>query len=116
MPFDSADAPVEIVGRDRMIRLRDLLAKLPPEKFDMGTVGDRDCGTPACISGWAQRLFSQFDGDMGAMLGLSPRQVDALFCPKGWTSAKPNDPRFPVSGAVKVLDHYLATGKIDWSV
>jgi hypothetical protein len=116
MPFD-AEPSVEVTARDRMIRLRDFLAKLPPENFDMAVVGSDRCDTPACISGWAQRLFPQRElVGMREMLGLSERQTDALFCPAGWASAKPNDPRFPVAGAVKVLDHYLATGKIKWSV
>ncbi len=113
MAFD-AETTERTVTRDRVMRLRDFMAVLPPEQFDMrrAPLDYEDCGTPACMLGWARRIFKMVDPD----LGLTHRQHHDLFQPRGWQKAVPNDPRFPPTQAVAVLDHYLATGEIDWSV
>lgn len=122
MPFD-AQAPAEVTARDRLVQLRDFLETLPPERFDMhisGFVSDAvagDCGTPACIGGWARALFKVRDDlrVVGFHLGLSEEDSGELFY---WLNTAPDltydDVTLPM--AVAVLDHYLATGKIDWSV
>lgn len=115
MPFD-AEPSIETTTRDRMIRLRNFLATLPPEQFDMETWGDTcECGTPACIGGWCERLFSPdrsiFEWEAGALIGLSKADAFDLFFP---ISQEPYSST--TAQAVQVLDHYLATGEIDWSV
>lgn len=117
MPFDAASPP-EVTARDRMIRLRDHLAKLPAKEFDMA---HWHCGTTACIGGWVENLFCgtryvTVDGAAGALIGLSPTESQDLFyparfCTKDFAAYEAT----PVQ-AVAVLDHYLATGEIDWSV
>jgi hypothetical protein len=118
MPFD-AQAPAEVTARDRMIQLRDFLETLPPEKFDMSKWGfcmhaedmRHDCNTAACIGGWADAMFT--DGDVlgSQRLGLTTLQERKLFLPAGYYHGS-----HTTAQAVAVLDHYLATGKIDWSV
>ncbi len=119
MPFD-AEPTVEVTTRDRMIRLRDFLAILPEERFNMSSTsvpdGPFDCGTPACIAGWAHALFKLKPGleyyrDVGRHLGLSRGDATDLFA----AAQFPVVPR-STAQAVEVIDHYLATGKIDWSV
>lgn len=130
MTFDSFPS-AEVTARDRVIQLRDFLATLPPKRFDMNDWMDypgwdwtekgeppittlHNCGTTACIGGWANVLFFPNKGevawrDVGTLLGLTYHQADSLFfkfpkCDLGPTQA------------VAVLDHYLATSLIDWSV
>lgn len=129
MPFD-ATPDAQVTARDRVIRLRDFLAELPDERFDMGTWGaydvgtkklQHDCGTAACIGGWAERLFGRATDEPEAAcasLGLDPCQGEALFYPPGHNSG-----RYTKARAVAVLDHLLATsdpgtvnGVVDWSV
>lgn len=123
MPFDS-DAPAEVTTRDRLLRLRDFLAELPAERFEMSNTGtllweNPHCGSPACIGGWARILFvpwqDRFVGltEVGfTRLGLSYGQADALFFPAGGWNAYSAMP----AQAVKVLDHLIATGEVDWGV
>lgn len=132
MPFD-AEPSIETTTRDRVIRLRNFLATLPPEKFDMWSIGNPTdaakmgtCNTPACIGGWGCALFgipSLFD--VADYLGLSDAHQMALFYPSGAGHLN-GKPRRMANGthaskatpqqAVQVLDHYLATGEIDWGV
>ncbi len=124
MPFD-AQAPAEVTARDRVIQLRDFLETLPDERFNIayawtgpgGTWGTyeqvkaNECGTAACISGWAQVLFPR----EGNPLGVSAEQAVELFMPRGYDSDK-TAKKYTRARAVAVLDYYLTTGKIDWSV
>lgn len=111
-------------------RVRDHIASLPPERFDMTVYGGHvtedgdvvedlradvsDCGTVACICGWTVAIFGVGEGldDQSAaceVLGLTEMQGDLLFIPdprNGRTSAD----------AARVLDHLIATGEVDWSV
>lgn len=115
MAFD-AETTERTVTRDRVMRLRDLLKTLPPEKFDMRNPGF--CGSPACIGGWALRLFMPDEADhesvsaTAPLLGLTAAQGFHLFFPSGFTGAYSASP----AQAVAVLDHLLATGEVDWSV
>jgi hypothetical protein len=96
--FDSA----ETSPRDRLVILRDFLAGLPDERFDMsrwardardnGVAPDtllHNCGTAGCIVGWACALFAtraELDGYdafwlAAEKLGLRPSVADKLFEP-----------------------------------
>lgn len=115
--------------RERVAYLRDFLRELPPEKFAMQTyaqnaAGDEietaqefhACGTAACICGWAMVNFTDHD-DLGdheiasATLGIHRDDAFGLFVPD-------HKDRSLITNleAANVLHHYLATGKIDWSV
>lgn len=111
MPYDGAEVSPDVTHRLRMMELRDFLAELPPEKFD---IDEWICGTTACIGGWAERLFrfpsSASPQTIGAHIGLTGCQSNELFF------EYPDEGEVTVSRAVAVLDHYLATGEIDWSV
>ena len=116
----------------------------PDEKaFDMSSVL-HDCGTPACIAGWALALRLQSEGpELESMideyrvahpevrerasimlgtemsiardfLGLDNGRAKDLFHADGvssffWEKIEPE-------AAVKVLQHLINTGKVDWSV
>ena len=97
-----------------MIQLRDVIAVLPPERFDMSSW---HCGTVACIGGTAEILFFGSIGadrsteSVGAVLGLNGDQAYELFHPdveRSWSE-------ITTAEAVRVINHYLATGEIDWS-
>jgi hypothetical protein len=112
---------------ERLVWLRDFLARLPAENFDMGDFGparrwkpaeyylEHRCRTPACIAGWASVLFGgrvgEDPGDVAErVLRLNGDDADDLFL--GYdhhTTYTPAD-------AVKVLDHLLATGEVRWDV
>lgn len=134
VPFDS-QAPAEVTARDRMIRLRDFLAALPDERFNMldlmidengDPAGDNQspavflsrCGTAACVAGWSNYLYRAQDVEAGPSaaafdLGLNPRQRYDLFLPPRFIT---HSHEYTRTRAVAVLDHYLATGEIDWAV
>lgn len=111
--------------RERVAYLRDFLRALPAARFDMqqsGSYADAragECGTASCIGGWARAIFQMpvSLAEVAEALGLSDGQADDLFYPvgdmrNGEGAIFSRDPM----NAVAVLDHYLATGKIDWSV
>lgn len=113
MAFD-ATPDAEVTARDRMIRLRNWIGGLRNEQFDMV----HWCGSATCIGGWARVMLGMRPGEtenalrswkLRRALGLTTVQAEALFFPDnmcGTTRAQ----------AVAVLDHYLATGEIDWGV
>jgi hypothetical protein len=135
MPFDSIP-DAQVTARDRLIRLRDHVAKLRPGQFNMNwwnIQGSQlypdndprhDCGTVACLGGWCDLLFlGAYQGEnvprTGALLGLSRHDSLGLFYPSdlrgSYTDITPTQ-------AVRVLDHLLATsspgtcdGEVDWS-
>lgn len=120
MPFDSEAPIAPSTVRDNLISLRDHIARLPVERFDM-----RDwCGTAMCLGGHAAALFfdlpyGDFGGETAGMvaevMGLKDDQADSLFTPRpGLLGAGPYCAT-PVQAAV-VLDHLIATGQVDWSV
>lgn len=129
MPFDS-EPSVEVTARANVMRVRDFLDRLPDEQFNMDDYLVWDgpenlysmpigravnvCGTAACIAGWTQVIFDpdrELDDDLARVaLGLTHPQAEALFMPSG------DRDKLTRKQAVTVLDHYLATGEIDWSV
>ena len=109
-----------MMNRENIKRVRDHLAELSPERFDMEVWGPgpkalrHDCGASACIAGWAQAILSPrstMDPWWKAerLFELSPEQSADLFLAPGHRDAT-------TSQAVAVLDHLLETGEVDWSV
>ncbi len=121
-------------------RVRDHIAALPPERFDMSRFAStsatrgrgalerpyvnrqrllNSCGTCACVAGWSIALLgpprSKLDDDglAAELLGLDMDQAVHLFF--GWAPGNPAIETTPEQ-AVRVLDHLLATGEVDWSV
>lgn len=107
---------------DRRTYLSAFLKKLPESKFDMGSIscepGRGNCGTPACIAGWASTLFGDPKAPNGwedfwnvvgmEHLGMTHYEANALFFdfPNAVTSAQ----------AAKVLDNYIENGVVDWTI
>lgn len=110
---------IEQTPRDRLVILRDHLAGLKPELFDMDEWEkvEGDCGTAACIGGWTSRLFGASHKGSADRLGLTAKQASRLFYPydgylKDYASAFDATP----AQAAAVIDHLLNTGEVDWSV
>lgn len=122
-------------------RVRDVIAALPPEKFDMSSVylkggqstwpGDaylkspktvgrllEGCGTAACIAGWTIAAHhpgarTRWGTDIAAgLLGLDAVAAGQLFMPPNFQDSD----RYTIPMAVRVLDHLMATGEVDWFV
>ena len=119
----------------RLIQLRDFLAALPDSRFNMDywcedisawdqadlmeeTGGRPQCGTIACIGGWADVLAGVRRNEgttvqTGERLGLDQWRAHDLFHPGPlqvpWGT-------IPVARAVRVLDHLIETGEVDWSI
>ena len=124
-------------------RVRDLIASQPPEALkmdswfsdenhfsyvysddeDAGLIGlrvpEHNCGTAACIGGWA---VTQMARDLGVTviptvtgvgstaaeyLGLDPTQSDRLFHPSNLSERTQAE-------ALATLDHLIATGEVQW--
>lgn len=149
MAFDAATYEIDpltlTTPRARLEYLRDFLRRLPRERFYIGnyvsTVLDdikisaadtavlHQCGTAACIAGWAAHLFSpesvnavcgSEQDDWGeahyfaaGALGLTDEEACQLFVPLD--SATPWRDIAPTQAAA-VIDHLLKTGEVDWSV
>lgn len=140
MPFDGATFEIDPLTlstpRERLEYLAGFLRGLPEARFYMpnyvsdahrnpadDTSALRQCGTAACIAGWAAFLFhpdaikSRNDGMdaptahhvAGLDLGLSPQEAGYLFTPQGWMDATPTE-------AADVLDHLRLSGKVNWEV
>jgi hypothetical protein len=122
MAFDASE---ENNARARLIRLRDTIAGLsegrfsykepwPPEEA-LGTNGV-PCNTPVCVLGWARVMRRTSDTEaltsdaVGAWLGLDAWQSFSLF----FNAPSPHS-AITRAGAVRVLDHLIATGQVDWS-
>lgn len=103
-------------------KVRDHIASLPPERFDMNRwpgVGElRKCGTAACIGGWGAAVLFKRGGRTSVVvsrrMGLSDIQGHRLFYPMNGPRVVWED--YTTADAVRVLDHLLATGKVDWSI
>jgi len=119
---------------ERLTTLRDTLVALDPSRFNMKfwardfetsnpiysvSALEHNCGTAACIGGWAEALFDpdrKFHHNgvahAGELLGLDADVAERLFFPRdddhawGATSAQ----------AAKVVDHLINTGRVEWSV
>lgn len=98
-------APLEKVGKRRLLKLAEFLDTLPPARFDMGSwAPDKgtlaDCDTTACALGWATTIpgfrraglkmgdmVPEFDGleELDAaefFFGLRPSQASSIFIPR----------------------------------
>lgn len=147
MPYDVAEFKIDplqlTTPRARMEYLRDFLRALPAERFYIGNYvsvptpdgrrgGDstealRDCGTAACIAGWAAYLFdgspiscalpntgeTEAHEAAAELLGLNEDEAYALFIPIV-LAGRWND--ITNADAALVLDHLIRTGRVDWSV
>jgi hypothetical protein len=132
------------MNRENIQKVRDYLSNLPDGRFAIGTwffvpgtgfshtLHDRgftnatalegSCGTVACIAGHTLACLEP-DGTIPAMvspkaaelLGLSTDEAFALF--EGYDVANLDDPdEITTADAVRVLDHLLETGEVDWSI
>lgn len=97
------------MNRERLKILRDHLAALPDNQFDMDLEWrERSCGTVACVGGWASYLAAP-DRERGSMeagaiwLGLSGEQERRLFWPGHMALHK-----IPKSDAIAAIDSMLA--------
>jgi len=120
MPFD---AELTVNANERFMRVRNLIAELPAERFDYNNSWDHDgsgnvrwgesypvyeCQTNLCILGWARVLYGfkeraeAFDG-----LGLTSKQGHELFFGGAGYSR---------DQALRTMDHLAATGIVDWTV
>ena len=124
------------MNRENIKRVRDHIAGLPPERLWMErflsaghSVADvnwtagrllKDCGTCGCIAGWTAAIFAPrvkcggVEARAAESLGIPEEDASALFYPELsnhmlWGDIGP-------AHAVRVLDHLLETGKVDWSV
>jgi hypothetical protein len=104
-------------------RTIDLLKALPDERFDMGRwrpirdggyISDdvlmHDCGTTACIAGWAAVFHPGHNSPRfraTLALGLSHYQADNLFIPASVSTKTRED-------AIRVLEQFRDTGVIQW--
>lgn len=138
------------VNKANVQKVRDHIAA-HPDRFNMGVyVGvqgedtrdiiddlgpfteylDTQCGTVACIAGWAAHLSGQTHANTSEMLdnasrwlGLGPHSNDSvaedLFMARHPATQERRDGLLcdiPHTAAIKVLDHLIETGKVDWSI
>lgn len=88
---------------------------------------DTKCQTPSCMAGWAiwdsegrpeyiKTLWYNCFSTGRNWLGLSGVQAHALFVPWETVSAEPYDTSdIRTDQAIKVLEHLLETGEVDWA-
>lgn len=107
------------MNRENIQKVRDHIASLPPAKFDMGSLGSDECGSPACIAGWTPRALGvprpRGVGPMAharRLLGLTEDQADELFMPSEVPFGDVYDAT-PAQGA-KALDILLERSAVDW--
>lgn len=118
MPFD-AEATVN--ASERFMRVRNLIADLPPERFDYGDawphgvmssetapIPIHECGTNHCILGWSRALYGHMGFvEMGKHLGVGEDQMATLcYFGKNPTHAQ----------ALRTMDHLALTGVVDWTI
>lgn len=99
-------------------KVRDHIAGLPPERFSMR---EWDCGTAACLGGWTERFFVGDEeyltvASIMDCLGISPSEAEDLFHPGRFMTETFNPYDATPAQAVRVLDHLLETGEVDWSI
>jgi hypothetical protein len=116
-------------------RVRDVIAALPPERFDMRWVFVEDgheadwrtghtqhanlvkgCNTAACVLGWTLVTLRPKAAVQGVstgaeLLGISDDQADELFTPDRFDEPG----RYTHAQAVRVLDRLIETGEVDWA-
>lgn len=127
------------MNKERILALADLIEKQPhttveaPSGFSMEN-WSHDCGTPACIAGWAWAMekAKMEDVDDNAsdaaqkFLGLGVLTGDSLFEPDlrdtdlalnhHWENHTDLWGHITPTHAAAVLRHLADTGKVDWSV
>lgn len=118
-----------VPDRADCLLVRDRIAALSPHLFNMVDTFP-DCGTAGCIMGWTaevlavEKMDSDFTwrGDAAARVWGFNNSDNPLFFPSRAEKGKDlmSDGRSGFKAtpaqAVRVLDHYLATGEVDWSV
>lgn len=123
--------------RERLAYLRDFLRALPPSRFNMSYFSHApaddehdlratrirsDCGTTACIAGWAVALFTYSDvadgmGVASTLLGLPIDVAEPLFyAGMDLDTDRGGEWDATPAQAADVLTHLLATGEVDWAV
>lgn len=116
------DAEVTVNARERFMRVRNLIAELPPERFNYneawadesmrrdGPIPIHECHSNVCILGWARVLYGYVGHEEAFYgLGLDPDTgYDLVF------GAGPFNPSR--DQAVRTMDHLAATGVVDWTV
>lgn len=141
MPFDAATFTVDPLAlttpRERLEYLRDFLRGLPAARFNMGNFSEtvdgydtdlsayevrHNCGTTACIAGWAEALFTNsncisHDGEATRLLGLSHVAASLLFYANADNEDDGAETYWDATPqqAANVLDHLIRTGEVDWS-
>jgi hypothetical protein len=113
------------MNRENIKKVRDHIATLTPAHFDMKYYEtEKGCGTVTCIAGWAKLLLAPDEPKANATLGAKLFGLDIEAAWSLFHAGEP-DPRNPLyasrwgagpSEAVRVLDHLLETGKVDWSI
>ena len=114
------------MNHENVEKLRDYLRdEVPDERFDMrsyvrgGSMTNvrarlNECGTAACIGGWAAYLFTPrrrwAHEHAGRALGLDNDQAEELFEPDGLHDRA----RYSRARAVATLTRLLETGTVDW--
>jgi hypothetical protein len=106
------------MNRENIKKVRDHIAGLPPEQFAMDAW---TCGTCACIGGWTARLFLPPDelwslSGVRRALGITSEDAERLFF---WGGAGPTTVKWSdttAGQAVRVLDHLMETGRVEWSI
>jgi hypothetical protein len=103
------------VNRENIQKVRDHIARLPPERFNMAyPCTPHGCDSAACIGGWTNFVV----GGMGKGMFNAQRALDLpspeLFYPTYEGDTNPYDAT--CAQAVRVLDRLLETGEVDWSI
>ncbi len=113
------DRTISTLNVDLLLQIADRIAKRP-EAFDMG---HWDCGTTACIAGWALRLSGKQWGlaqdghmysaaDAAQCLGLDESIADRLFLRTHWPDDF-NNARYKADKAgttIARIHHFIRTG------
>ncbi len=121
-----------MANKERLIQLAEVLESERAEKhFNMNTwfankryerpnkpmgIAIQDCGTIACIGGWAEVIanadlnWTDKQIEANKWLDLTYAESDKLFYPVGYFGV--NNPKL----AAKVVRHFAETGEVDWSI
>ena len=108
------------MNRENIKKVRDHIAGLPSSQFGMRLWHtETECGTCCCIGGWTGAiLLDDLDADRwdaAEALGLTDLASHRLFYPTA-ASCRRNPWDATPPQAVRVLDHLLKTGEVDWSI
>lgn len=119
------------MNREAIKKVRDVIAGLPRGRFTMeyyasepGRFGEdippghlaHTCNTAGCIAGWTVAALApnaprgEADEQAAELLGIDHPDALALFMPPGYDTPR----LYSQPHAVRVLDHLLATGEVDW--